>query len=45
MSHLTEQDRHRIKRKLDAGQSLLAIARRENRAHSTMDVYEKTAEG
>ena len=36
MSHLTEQDRCRIENLLNAGLSPLAIARRENRAHSTI---------
>ena len=36
MSHLTEQDRRRIENQLDAGQSPLAIARQEKRAHSTI---------
>ena len=36
MSHLTEQDRCRIENLLNAGLSPLAIARKENRAHSTI---------
>ena len=36
MSHLTEQDRRRIENQLDDGQSPLAIARQEKRAHSTI---------
>ncbi len=36
MSHLTEQDRCLIENLLNAGLSPLAIARKENRAHSTI---------
>lgn len=36
MSHLSEQDRCRIENLLNAGLSPLAIARKENRAHSTI---------